>query len=145
MNLGLSAQARAIVEALGGLPQLAAVGYLDDEGQVPASPSRMPAAWVALDRLEQDEGMARATWAVALRVKRLAGLVRPPEETPALDIVEAIIARLHGRRAAVGATPLAFVQAEYMEPVVESATYLIRFNTTMRTGNGLAPCRGSEE
>lgn len=140
MNLGLSAQARAMVEALSGLPQLAAVGYLDDEGQVPASPSRMPAAWVALDRLEQDEGMAKATWAVALRVKRLAGLVRPPDETPALDIVEAIIDRLHGRRLAPGATPAAFLQAEYMEPLAESATYLIRFNTTMRTGRAIGSC-----
>lgn len=143
MNLGLSTQARAIVAALDEIPALAAVGYLDDENQMNASPAKMPAAWVALDKIERserNETMAVATWAVVLRLKRLAGLVRPPDETPALDLVEAVIDKLHGKRLADHATPPVFVQAEYMEPLVESATYLIRFESTIPTGRALAPC-----
>lgn len=143
MNFGLSTQARAIVTALGEIPALAAVGYLDDERQMEAAPAKMPAAWVALDKIERgerDDAMSVATWAVVLRLKRLAGLVRPPDETPALDLVEAVMDRLGGLRVATGATPLAFVRAEYMEPLVESATYLIRFETTIHTGRAPLPC-----
>ena len=132
-------QAKTIVAALGRVPALRKVGYLDDEAQSAASPAVMPSAWLVMESCERDAEQQRVavTWAVVLKSKRLRGL---DNDLPILAQVEQIVEALHGLRAASGWTPLEFREANYMEPQAEGAAYYIRFAAASHHSRGLSPC-----
>lgn len=132
----LSEQAQTIISALKTVPILGTVAWLDDDQMMPASPAKMPAAWVVLENLDLDRTatpptMGLVTWAVILKAKRLR-VDALTGELPILGIADSIINCLHGLRGPKAwARPLGFVRMDCVDMESEAAAYMLRFTTNI--------------
>lgn len=134
----LESQASAIVEALKTVPAIETATYIDRDDEAMRQPVEMPAAMVALEKLNGLTGQKTITgpivWTVIVRSKRMEGA------GGCLPVLDAVIDKLHAYNLPGVTKQLRLNDVEFFNQRAGSVAYAVRF-TTIVTGTGRSsPC-----
>lgn len=135
----LAAKATLIETALQAITGLQSVGFVDKDDESMRRPVELPAAFVALDKIDAPTGkVARITtpitWVVLVRSKELGGA------SGCLALVDQVIDALQGLALGDAAKPLDLAGVVFFDKRDGTVAYAVRFTGSAVGTSSTTPC-----